>query len=434
MEMVHRTQAVIEFSIDGTIQWANDNFLEVMGYEFDEVVGKHHSIFVEPATRETDEYKAFWKRLGTGEFLTDQFPRLRKDGSTIWIQATYSAMFDKEGNVSRVMKMATDVTDRVNGTLNIANGLVHLSEGNLSHRLERTGLRDLDGIADAYNLATERLSAAIDTVTDVSQSVGQTILKVNASSDELYRRTNHQAATLEETAAALEDLNGRVKLSSETARDAETMASNTRATATNSEQVVGKSIKAMDNIQKSSNEISKILSVIDDIAFQTNLLALNAGVEAARAGEEGKGFAVVASEVRSLAQRSQDAAAEIKTLIMESSTQVTEGVNMVNGAGAELKRIISSVTEVADKISEFAKGTVTQARTLSEINHSVAELDQVTQQNSSMVEEVTGTNRKLQQELDQMSAQLEMFTASRKVSPAEPDWAAEFSSSERVAG
>ena len=410
MQTMDRTSAIIHFDLDGTILTANQNFLDAMGYSLDELVGNKHKMFVEASLAESQEYQDFWADLRSGKHKTNQFKRLRKDGSEIWIQATYSGVFDKDGNVERVVKFATDVTKRRKSIEKIANGLDQLSNGNLTYRLEQFGIEDLDHISDAFNDATSQLSSAMGLIGKVSSTAGTTIQKVNTSSEELSQRTGHQAATLEETAASLEKLTERVKSSADSARDAEQMSQDARVAASNSEKVVSRSIDAMDNIKKSSNEISKIISVIDDIAFQTNLLALNAGVEAARAGDGGKGFAVVASEVGSLAQRSQEAAAEIKILISQSSEQVAQGVEMVHGAGAELRKIIASVSEVADKITDFVEATSAQTLTLTDINSSVGELDKVTQQNNLMVEEVTVINKQLNSNLDEMLAQVNMFT------------------------
>lgn len=409
MQTIDRTQAVIFFKPDGTIINANENFLSAMGYDLSEIKGKHHSIFVDPEIVKSQDYKDFWASLAAGDYRASQFPRLRKDGSTIWIGATYAAVFGEDGSVECVVKTAVDVSERRAAICEISNALSELRKGNLAYNLKKFDIEDMDEICTAFNQASEQLSDAMWTITEVSTEVNQTITTVNKSSDELSARTGRQAATLEEVAATLEVLTNEVKTLSGNALGAESMASDTRASATSSEKVVGESIQAMADIQKSSNEISKIISVIDDIAFQTNLLALNAGVEAARAKEAGSGFAVVATEVRSLAQRSQEAAAEIKTLISQSSDQVTQGVEMVNGAADELKQIIAGVTEIADKISVIAGSASEQSETLIQINSSVGDLDTATQKNARMVEEVTNTNRALSNSLERMTRQLDIF-------------------------
>lgn len=410
MDMIDRTQAVIHFQTDGTIITANENFLNTLGYSLEEVAGKHHSIFVANDFVESPAYKEMWAALGAGEFMSSQFPRLHKNGSVIWIQATYAPLFDEEGRIERVMKIATDVTERRQSIEKISDGLEHLSNGNLGHRLTMTGIEDIDAIAKAFNMASEKLAHAIHTVAGVSTDVNSIIERVSGSSDELNARTMRQAGTLEETAAALEMLTQKAASFTDGARATEDMALNTKTSAVNSEGIVVKSIEAMAEIRGSSQEISKIIAVIENISFQTNLLALNAGVEAARAGEAGSGFAVVASEVRALAHRSQEAASEIKELISRSSQLVDRGVGLVDGVGEELKTIIEGVANIVGSISDIAENAAEQSSMLSEINSGVAQLDLVTQQNAAMVEDATKSNKELSSNVARMSQTIKQFS------------------------
>ena len=406
---IDRTQAVIQFKPDGTIIEANDNFLGAMGYSLEEVSGQHHSIFVDSEYRDSEEYQDFWSDLAAGNDRAGQFPRISKSGATIWIQAMYAPVFDENGRVDRVVKLATDVTKRREAVAGIAAALVQLSDGDLGHRVAQSGVAEIDEIGLAFNQASEQLGAALRTILDVSSAVETVVKAVDASSDELSARTTNQAATLEETAAALEELTVTVKSSAAGAAEAETMASDTKLTAERSEAVVSQSISAMSDIQKSSDQISQIISVIDDIAFQTNLLALNAGVEAARAGEKGRGFAVVAAEVRGLAHRSQEAAGEIKNLISQSSEHVAKGVTLVNDAATELTKIISSVNAISGKVSTISNSSSEQSTALSEINIGVSDLDSVTQQNAGMVGQVSSSNKSLMQQVNNMAVQIHKF-------------------------
>lgn len=413
VSVLNRTQAMIEFTPDGRILTANDNFLEAMGYSLAEIQGQHHSIFVESDFAESERYRAFWQSLAAGEFFTDQFARVARDGSTVWINATYAPVFDADGKVLKVMKIATDITARRTGIEKIAQALHDLSEGNLTLELAPCGVEDVDKLSQAFNAAIVRFSDAINATKEVAGAVERTAIEVGESSADLSRRTENQAATLEETAAAIKDLAATADIAAKGAKDMERSAKTARATAENGGVVVGNAVKAMSNIEESSNRISQIIGVIDDIAFQTNLLALNAGVEAARAGDAGRGFAVVASEIRLLAQRSAEAADEIKSLITDSSHHVSSGVDLVHQAGEELNKIVSGVADIYTHINKITDGASEQAVSLNEINSAVDQLDTVTQQNAAMVEESTAVGQTLATDARKLSFQMEMFRTAR---------------------
>jgi methyl-accepting chemotaxis protein len=246
------------------------------------------------------------------------------------------------------------------------------------------------------------LDAAIRSVVENAREISSRSHEISSASDDLSRRTETQAATLEQTAAALDELTASVKSAADGAKEVEKIVREARSEADNSGVIVQNAVSAMTMIEKSSSEISQIIGVIDDIAFQTNLLALNAGVEAARAGDAGRGFAVVASEVRALAQRSSDAARQIKNLIGGSTEQVERGVLLVSKAGDALTAIADRVAHISTLISEIASGAQEQSTGLGEINIGVTHLDQVTQQNAAMVEEATAGSHALNQEATQL--------------------------------
>jgi methyl-accepting chemotaxis protein len=296
----------------------------------------------------------------------------------------------------------------------IAAGLDRLSSGQLTYRLSTAFAPEYEKLRADFNGAMAQLQETMRVIVDRSSAIGASAHEISQASDDLSRRTEQQAASLEETAAALEQITATVARSAEGAIEAGSVVDGARQEATEGQTVVGRAIVAMGEIEQSSNEIGNIIGVIDEIAFQTNLLALNAGVEAARAGEAGRGFAVVASEVRALAQRSAEAAKEIKTLISASSRQVGEGVSLVGDTGHALERIAEQITRLTAIAREISASSQEQSSGLQQVNIAVAQMDQVTQQNAAMVEESTAASHSLAQdarELDRMMGQFSLEEA-----------------------
>ncbi len=292
----------------------------------------------------------------------------------------------------------------------LSAGLVRLSTGDFSQPITETFPQDHEQLRFDFNLTLETLNETVQKVVEASSSIRNGAAEISQASDDLSHRTESQAATLEQTAAALDELTASVKSAADGARSVEATMDEARSEAEASDSVVRNAVSAMTGIEQSSNHISQIISVIDDIAFQTNLLALNAGVEAARAGEAGKGFAVVASEVRALAQRSSDAAMEIKTLIGDSSKQVERGVDLVGKAGEALQSIVSRVAHITELVSRIAEGAAEQSTGLHEINTGVTQLDQVTQQNAAMVEQATAAGHMLNSDAGKLAELVAHFT------------------------
>lgn len=410
---IERVQAVIEFTLDGEILDANANFLSVVGYAIDEIRGRHHRMFVDPAYAKSESYTEFWRKLNAGQFIAEEFKRIGKGGKEVWIQASYNPIFDASGRVSKVVKFATDVTGRVEAVNEIAQALEHLAANDLRYRMpDRIDAQFLK-VRDDYNSAAMALDEAMRAVAAVTRSVTAGANEISTASDDLSRRTEQQAASLEETAAALEQITATVTRSADGAKRAASAASEARVGAARSSEIVGGAISAMDEIEAGSTQINQIIGVIDEIAFQTNLLALNAGVEAARAGEAGRGFAVVAQEVRALAQRSADAAKEIKVLIANSSSQVERGVKLVGDTGRALRDIVSRVGDIDALIGEIAQSSREQATGLSEVNVAVNQMDQVTQQNAAMVEEATAASANLRNEAQELERLVSRFALSQ---------------------
>ncbi|NML75846.1 PAS domain S-box protein [Rhizobium sp. S-51] len=422
---VSRAQAVIEFTTTGEVLTANDNFLNTLGYSLGEIQGKHHAMFCEPAYTQSADYQRFWQKLAAGEFVAEEFKRIGKGGKVVWIQASYNPIFDMNGKVFKVVKFATDVTERVRSVDDVAVGLTALADGDLTVRIDHPLLPSLDRLRIDFNNSLDKLQATMSTVGDNTNAIAAGSREIQSASDDLAKRTEQQAAAVEETAAALEEITQTVSDSSKRAEEAGSLVARTKAGAEKSGEVVKSAIDAMGQIEASSREISNIIGVIDDIAFQTNLLALNAGVEAARAGEAGKGFAVVAQEVRELAQRSANAAKEIKALITTSGEQVRNGVTLVGQTGKALEQIVTEVKDINLNVIAIVEASREQATGLQEINKAVNAMDQNTQHNAAMVEETTAASHSLAREAETLRNLLAQFRfgqhSSNTVTVARPD-------------
>ncbi|WP_313612526.1 methyl-accepting chemotaxis protein [Rhizobium sp.] len=297
-------------------------------------------------------------------------------------------------------------------TTGLAAALHRLAEGDLSFELNEPFAPDFEALRHDLNRTIRQLDAAMSGVVQSSVAIDGGSQEISQSAADLARRTEQQAASLEETAAALDQLTANIRISADRAVEARSVAHSADEDASRTADLVVDTIMAMEKIEQSSGRIGSIISVIDEIAFQTNLLALNAGVEAARAGEAGRGFAVVAQEVRELAQRSAKAAAEIKVLIRNSSTEVKDGARFVRETGAALSRIGGSVKTINDHIEAIAAATKEQSLGLSEINTAVNHLDQGTQQNAAMVEENNAASAMLAGETARLKQLVHQFRLS----------------------
>ncbi|MCW6512208.1 methyl-accepting chemotaxis protein [Lichenifustis flavocetrariae] len=409
LNAISRVQAVIEFSPGGEIITANANFLALLGYQLDEIKGQHHRMFVAPSEGQSPDYEAFWRKLNSGEAISASFKRIGKGGKEVWIQASYNPIFDMNGKVTKVVKFANDITDLTE----IGAGLARLADNKIDQRIDKAFSPTFEKLRVDFNIAHDKLQQALLHIADGTTAIHAGALQISTAADDLSHRTEQQAASLEETAAALDQITATLKKSADGATHARDVVSAADRDAKTSAIVVRQAVEAMDAIATSARQISQIIGVIDEIAFQTNLLALNAGVEAARAGDAGRGFAVVASEVRALAQRSAEAAKEIKSLISASSTQVDTGVKLVAETGKSLDRILGQVTEINGVMDEIASGAKEQSAGLAEVNIAVNQMDQVTQQNAAMVEETTAASHSLSQEAMRLSGLLAEFQIGR---------------------
>ncbi|MBO0139899.1 PAS domain-containing methyl-accepting chemotaxis protein [Agrobacterium sp. Ap1] len=433
LEALSRAQAVIEFTPEGEIITANENFLHALGYQLGEIVGRNHSMFCEPDYARSTEYKQFWHELRAGRFSTGQFTRVNRKGEPIYIQASYNPIIDDSGRVFKVVKFATDVSERMTVVKELGAGLGRLADCNIRQTIDVPFSSEFEPLRRDFNAS---IGAFQETLMGVLRQTGMlngSSQEMHEAADQMSARTKEQAVSLEEASAALEQVTSTIRASSANTVKTRKLVKNALEAATASSTVVKETITAMKRIEDASGEITKIIGVIDEIAFQTNLLALNAGVEAARAGEAGKGFAVVAQEVRELAQRSATAAKEIKTLIDKSGREVTEGVRLVDETGSALHEIETFVVSIDSNVQSLATAAQEQATGLSEINSTVSQLDRMTQQNAVMVEKTTTISRSLAAGAAQLVELVNHFKLNRRNRIREPEASAGQTGSKRAA-
>ncbi|MEM9973429.1 MAG: methyl-accepting chemotaxis protein [Pseudomonadota bacterium] len=365
--------------------------------------------------------------LSLEEPLFGDFAVHRTDGNISWLHGGVCPVRNREGALMRFVVIGDNVTavrDAVGRAeaerealmyaqdqmiQALRNALAGLSDGDLTLRIESPFADEHDQLRTDFNSAIAGLDTAIASVTERAGLIKGEVAEISSAAGDLSRRTEHQAATLEQTAAAIAEITASVSNAADGARQANEVVNEARANAEASGGVVQDAVSAMGEIADSSNKISSIISVIDDIAFQTNLLALNAGVEAARAGDAGRGFAVVASEVRALAQRSSDAAREINALISTSGEHVERGVTLVGNAGDALRSIVDSVSGISEHVSSIAVSAQEQSAGLAEVNTAMSQLDQVTQQNAAMFEETTAASQALNSAAAELGAAVARF-------------------------
>ncbi|QKF81047.1 PAS sensor-containing MCP-domain signal transduction protein [Halarcobacter ebronensis] len=422
--------AIISFKPDGTILHANKNFLDALGYTLKEIVGQHHRLFCDKNYIKSLEYSKFWEDLAKGVSQINEFERFRKDGSSIWIQASYTPVKDNKGKVIRVVKFAQDITDSkkvidsVKKSINIAKtGILNqeIKETTTNESIEelKNGINELfhivsTKVAGDLNKVSEALNSfqSLDFSYRISDDEGETSIGLNnlanvvndmlvenkangltlddssnvllQNVDILNQNSNEAAASLEETAAALEEITSNISSNTQNIIKMAEFANEVTASANEGKELAQQTTKAMNDIDDEVNAINEAITVIDKIAFQTNILSLNAAVEAATAGEAGRGFAVVAQEVRNLASRSAEAAKEIKNLVENATSKANNGKVISDRMIKGYIGLTENISKTIELISNVEYASKEQQSGIVQINDAINNLDQQTQQNATI--------------------------------------------------
>ncbi len=368
LDAISETHAIIEFSPQGDIITANENFCDVTEYTLSEIVGKHHSMFVENEFVRSADYVAFWDKLRRNEYDSGKYKRITKSGKEVWLQASYTPIVDQELNVIKVVKFANDITAQV--------------------QLEE----EIAKIAINFASTTKEISIKANTVADGTQSLG---------------------ATTEEMNASVEELSASIDSIAMNSKDADEIAKNTQIEADNGTKAINKSIESMELINKSSEEISEIVKVISEIASQTNLLAFNAAIEAARAGEHGLGFSVVADEVRKLAERSSQATKGITKLINESVKRVVQGSEISKEAAAAFEKIVDGVSKTTMSISEISVAAQEQQTAARDVSNAIQNVVDSTEQSAIASEGIANATNDLSIGAEKLQLEANKFSTAK---------------------
>jgi len=410
LDAIAMSQVVAEFTLSGELISANANFLNLTGYRLEEVVGQPNALFLFDVDPASPNYRRFWQELAGGAFKSGEYRRRARDGREIWIQSTFNPIIGLDGKAYKIVQFATDVTARRLAVAAIGDGLAQLADGDLTASIDTQFPPEFEDLRLALNGAVERFAAVVGQIKQTSSALKMATGEILSGANDLSERTTRQATTIEETAAAMEQLAGTVAHNASLARQASVDAEAVTRSAEDGGVVMARANDAMERISGSSAKISNIIGMIDDIAFQTNLLALNASVEAARAGDAGKGFAVVAVEVRRLAQSAASASAEVKVLIEQSANEVKTGSGLVADAAARLADMLVRARTNNGLMKTIAEENGQQVAAIDEVSTAVRALDEMTQHNAALVEETNAAIEQTEAQASELDRIVDVFT------------------------
>ncbi len=402
---VSRSQATIEFDLEGRILTANENFLAALGYSLSEIVGKHHSMFAEPEYARSPEYRQFWERLNRGEFVADKFKRIGRGGKIVWIQASYNPLLDLNGKPFKVMKFATDVTDVENERI-----------ANEKAREQRTARMDelITNFDASVSQVVTTVSAQASQLKDSAQSLSGTAAQATTQATTVATAAEQSSANVQTVAAAAEELTASI---SEISRQV----GHSSQISSNAVSLAGRANDMVQGLVAASQKIGEIVSLINDIADQTNLLALNATIEAARAGEAGKGFAVVAAEVKNLATQTSKATEDISAQIVSvqgATGNAVDAIGSISKTIAEINEIATAIAAAVEEQSaatqEIARNVEQAARGTQEVTSSIGGVTDAANTTGAASQQVLGAAQHLSEQSHDLQKLVGTFLANIK--------------------
>lgn len=398
-----------EFAPDGNLLAANALFQQRLGVSLPALQGRLLQALLTELYRQQAAQTPFWQQVLQGEHHSVELPFARVQGGPLWLMASFAVLRDDAGLPVKVVMYAQDVSLRRQAIETLQGLVSQLAAGDLTVVVTEPVSAEFPQLSAALNQLIAALQRTMQDIRQAAETITGAATEISAGNTDLSSRTEQQASNLEETASSMEELAGTVRQNSDNSRQANVLAAKAAEVAVNGGQLIDQVVSMMSSINESAQKIADIIGVIDGIAFQTNILALNAAVEAARAGEQGRGFAVVAAEVRTLAQRSANAAKDIKALISDSVGRIRSGNELADRSGSTMKDVVTAIKRVNDIMAEIAAASVEQATGLDEISKAVNQMDDMTQQNAALVEQAAAAAESLLSQAEQLTTQVSAF-------------------------